>query len=193
MTQPAFGLPFARQSAGIPIPHDVWNGMEEWLEYLAGTVTTALAAVVQSSGSVSVPNGPGSGTGSWNAGRTYPTFDTTVYDPNGMTNLAGGGHANQLITATEGGLYIAFCYGSWGSNTTGFRTLSIDIDGDAAQPIVSEQLGGPVSGFQTIMFASQFVPLDAGQTVAMRVDQNSGGALTFAGARLALARVGLAQ
>lgn len=191
MTAPTYPLPFPRQSAALPIPHDVWNGLEAWLEYVAGTVTVAQAAVIQSSGSVSVPNGPGTGTGSWNAGRTYPTFDTTVYDLNSMTNLTGGGHANQIITAVQAGLYIAFGYGQFAANATGFRTVAIDIDGDAGQTLVSNQVAAASGTFPTFTSAAMFAPLTAGQTVALRVDQNSGGALSFSTAKLALARVAL--
>lgn len=191
MTAPTYALPFPRQASATPIPHDVWNGIEAWVEYLAGAVTVAQAAVVHSSGSLSVPNGPGTGTGPWNAGRTYPTFDTVDYDPTGMTNLTGSGHSNQIITAVRGGLYIAFCYGNWSANATGFRTLSIDLGGDASAPIVSSQLPAVAGLFPTIMAASMFTQLTDGQTVAMRVDQNSGGALTLNGAKFALARVAL--
>jgi hypothetical protein len=191
MTAPTYPLPFARQSAAAPVPHDVFNGIEAWVEYVAGFVTVAAAAVVHSSGSVSVPNGPGSGTGAWNAGRTYPTFDTVDYDPTGMSALSGSGHSNQVLTAVQGGLYIAFGYGQFGANATGFRDISLDIGGDAANPIVNNQIAAASATFPTYTFAAMFQQFSAGQQIALRVDQNSGGALAFLNAKLALARIAL--
>lgn len=191
MTLPVYALPFPRVSAGIPVPHLDQNGAYDWIEYLAGAVTVARAAVVHSSGSISVPNGPGTGTGPWNAGRTYVAFDTVDYDTTGMSDLTGGGHANQVLTAIEGGLYLAFAYGQWAASATGFRTVSIDIGGDAAAAPGPAQLPSAGGTFPTAMFATMFQELTAGQQVALRVDQNSGGALSFLGGKLALARVAL--
>lgn len=192
MTLPTSTLPLPRQSAGIPISHLTWNDMEEWIEWMAGFVTVAEAAVIHSTGTTSVPNGPGVLTGAWASDRTYPTFNAVDYDPVGMSNLSGGGHSSQVLTALDAGLYIAFGYGQWSGNATGFRALALDLGGDAGLSLVSNQGAPAPGGFPTFQFAAMFAPLTAGTQVALRVDQGSGGALTFQTAKLALARVALA-
>jgi hypothetical protein len=191
MTLPTATLPLARQAPGLPIPSIVWNYIEEWTEYLAATITVAQAAVVHSSGSVSVPNGPGALTGAWASDRTYPTFNTVDYDPLGMSNLSGGGHLNQVLTVLSDGLYIAFAAGQFAANANGFRDISLDLGGDASQNINSTQGASAGGSFPTYTSVSQFRPLTAGTQVAVRADQNSGGALSFIGASLGLVRVAL--
>jgi hypothetical protein len=191
MTLPTTPLPLDRQAPGLAIPSAIWNAIEEWVEYLGATVLVSQAAVVHASGSVSVPNGPGALTGAWASDRTYPPFNTVDYDPLGMSNLSGGGHLNQVLTTLTDGLYIAFAAGQFAANATGFRTVALDLGGDAGQSIASTQGASAGGSFPTYTSVSQFKPLAAGTQVAVRADQNSGGALSFIGATLGLVRVAL--
>jgi hypothetical protein len=195
MTQPTYVLPAPEQVDG-QVADPAWaNGVADWVYYLSQVVTVSLAAVVSQSGSTSVPNGPGSGTGPFVAGRTYVPWDTVEYDPTGMVNLAGGGNSNKIITALQPGLYIPFAAGTWQANATGFRTLSVDLGGDAANVVTVAQLPAvPGGSFPTVFGINGFKLLStASLTMALRADQNSGGALSLSGAKLALFRAALAS
>lgn len=192
MTQPTTPLPLPTQAADQIAGHDFANALAEWVNYLAGFLTVSLAAVVSQSGSLSVPNGPGTGTGPFNAGRTYATFDTIEYDPLGMINFSGT-HGSQIITALQPGLYLPFASGSWANNGTGFRTLSVDLGGDAASVVIASQLPPVAGGTPTVQQVSGFKVLSAAATVALRADQNSGAALTLSGPRMALFRAALSS
>lgn len=191
MTQPTYVLPAPEVVFGEAANPDDYNGLAAWVYYLSQIIGVSLAAVVSQSGSLSVPNGPGTGVGPWNAGRTYATFDTIEYDPTGMINFSGS-HGSQIITALQPGLYIPFASGAWGNNGTGFRTLSVDLGGDASQVAAVAQLPPVSGGTPTVQQVSGFKILSGSATVALRADQNSGAALTLSGPRLALFRAGLA-
>lgn len=190
MTQPTTPLPLPTQVADQIAGHDFANALAAWVNYLAAQISVSLAAVVSYSGTLSVPNGPGSGTGAFAGGRTYASFDTVEYDPLGMFNT-GISHGSQLLTLPQQGLYIPFGYGVAGANGTGFRTVAIDLSADAGLSVASIQIGNAGATVGTFLPVSMFKPIAGGNTLALRPDQNSGGALNFSNLKLAVARVAL--
>ncbi|MEV5080334.1 hypothetical protein AB0K74_16390 [Streptomyces sp. NPDC056159] len=98
----------------------------------------------------------------------YATFDTELYDNDGMWNPA----APTLLTIKTPGYYSVVGTFGFANNATGYRRLSIYVNGTLIASNMS-----PAIAANMYMSCSQVAYFRANDTASMRLVQNSGAAL----------------
>lgn len=88
------------------------------------------------------------------------------------------------ITVAEAGFYQLAAYMGWSSNATGYRLIQIEVNGTS----VASMSAPAISGIGNANSCAIAKLLAAGDTIALRVLQNSGITLTITG-RMSVARV----
>jgi hypothetical protein len=116
---------------------------------------------IRNSAAISVPH----------AQLTNITYDTEVYDTDNMHNLVTNTHRVYCNTA---GKYIITGNIVFASNATGFRTVSISLNGISN---IAVQTVSAASGVNTRMNLSTVINLAAGDFVLMQVYHSAGVAL----------------
>lgn len=111
----------------------------------------------------------------------YITFDTEDFDTDGMF-----APSSTTITVVTSGLYIIAAYNLFVANANGIRSLLVERNGSTIYD--DDAPGNASSG--TTQTAFTVMSLSAGDTMRLRMYQNSGGALntnaTFASSWLSL-------
>ncbi|HEX6498690.1 MAG TPA: hypothetical protein VF054_06615 [Micromonosporaceae bacterium] len=179
MPAPGVTLPFPRQAPDQVAPSSVINDMMTELEWLDGFVSVELGAVVTRSSAQSIPT----------AVQTFTNFTTVEYDPWGMVNLSAD---SRVVTIGGDGIYAVFAYGQFAQNATGARIIAVD-NNLTQYGSVGCTMEVPVqpSGAFTTLAASGTGLLAGGTRVSLVAYQDSGGALNFSSARLAIFRIAL--
>lgn len=119
-----------------------------------------------------------------------PSGDPVVVPLTGTDYVNGGvwrQQAPQLLTAPVDGVYSVTASALFAANTGGIRAVYVVRNGDAGQVVTGEQqLAINVVGAQNEVSAATILHLDAGQSVALAVQQTSGGPLNVLPERTAL-------
>ena len=183
-------------SPGDPALSDEWNDISTAVARIEAAQQPVTCSLYQT-GTIAIST-EGGGGGQWDATRYYAHFNTVEKDlPGGMQNVAGGatGHADQMITIQQAGLYLLFGMTSFAANTSGtYRGISIDKNAQVTQPLCLYQLPNAGANIPIFMTVSGIAYLNAGDFLALRLAQNTGGNVNTQGiggisAKMSVARL----